>query len=368
METTEQTQIAVYGSQELEKVIEKSGIDLSEAENIKSSYLPFLVQFEEVKSQSVKINTENPTPLDEEIAGKLRRATVKIRTAAKAFKDDRKRIYLLKGGIEQDCFNLISKTCEMAELEFEKVEKASAIKEAARKELLKAERIEKMRIFNVDLTFYDLANMTQEAFQSLFDGTKLSYEQKVAAELKAEQDRIAAIEAQKKEREIIRLENERLKKEAEEKEKAIAIERKKAADEKAKQDAILQAERKKQDELLEAKRKEAEKIKAAADAKLQKEREEKEKLQAQIKAKEDAEKKAESDRIAKEAADLKAKRIADAKAAKAPDKEKLNKWVDSFEIQFGCPGLKPESEKTYNSIIDKFNAFKSWAKSEIEKI
>ena len=43
----------------------------------------------------------------------------------------------------------------------------------------------------------------------------------------------------------------------------------------------------------------------------------------------------------------------------------LSVWVESFEIN--TTYIDSENE-TANLINDKFNAFKSWAKSEIEKI
>jgi colicin import membrane protein len=84
-----------------------------------------------------------------------------------------------------------------------------------------------------------------------------------------------------------------------------------------------------------------------------------EKLEAELKAKNEADVKVENERLAKVEAD---KKEAD-KLAKAPVKNQLNAWVDSFEIS----QTRIENE-TSALINEKFNSFKSWAKSEIAKI
>ena len=68
----------------------------------------------------------------------------------------------------------------------------------------------------------------------------------------------------------------------------------------------------------------------------------------------------------KKAADeFKAKRQSEAKAAKAPKKQKLNKWVDGFVM--GAPTGMNEDE-TVIEILEKFEAFKKWAKTKIETL
>ena len=96
---------------------------------------------------------------------------------------------------------------------------------------------------------------------------------------------------------------------------------------------------------------------------LEKEREEarqrEAKLQAELEAKRQAELKAENERKeAERLAKLEAERL-----AKAPIKEKLNNWVNSFDIQGA-----PVSNEVTNEIEAKFTAFKKWAINQIEKI
>ena len=74
--------------------------------------------------------------------------------------------------------------------------------------------------------------------------------------------------------------------------------------------------------------------------------------------KDDAEKKKAED-------DAKAKKEAD-KLAKAPIKKQLTVWVDSFSINL--PNGELLNNETALRIETKFDAFKKWAKSEIENI
>ncbi|AXH74774.1 MAG: MAEBL protein [Bacteriophage sp.] len=362
--------------EELKKVLTDSGLQLSDSEVIKQSYLPYFEQLAKIKEESQKINFENPTELDEKIARELRLKTVKVRTGSKDLKDERKRIHMLRANVEQDAWNLIKSGCELEEENFYQVEKKRELAEKRRKELLASERNEQMLPYAefVDTKFMNLGEMDEEKFQNLLKGAKLQLEQKEAeakriAEEEAERKRLEAerIEAQ-------RIENERLKKEAEEKEKALQEERKKAEEERLKQEAILEAERKKAEEVLEQQRKEAQ---AKLDAEKKKSEEEAKKqaeLLAQQQAetnrlKEEAEKKAKAEADAKRLeeekalADKLAKEEAQKKAELAPKKDKLTAWVDSINTDLPI-GL--EKDETALMLIDKLSKYKIWAKGIIE--
>lgn len=210
--------------EELKKVLTDSGLQLSDSEVIKQSYLPYFEQLAKIKEESQKINFENPTELDEKIARELRLRTVKVRTGSKDLKDERKRIHSLRANVEQDAWNLIKSGCELEEENFYQVEKKRELAEKRRKELLAIERNELLTPYAefVDTKYMNLGEMDEEKFQNLLKGAELQLKQKEAeaqriAEEEAERKRLEAerIEAQ-------RIENERLKKEAEEKEKIRA--------------------------------------------------------------------------------------------------------------------------------------------------
>jgi hypothetical protein len=195
--------------------------------------------------------------------------------------------------------------------------------EAEQKELKVQQRILQVAKFAPELQRAEFENMSDDSFNLFVAGIEKQYNDRIESERKAEEERIAKEKAEAEERERIRIENERLKAEAEAKEMQLAEERVKA-----------EAERKAIEE-------NARKEKAAADAKLKAEREAKEKLESELKAKSEAEAKAKRDAEAKAAAELKAKQDAEKKAKAAPDKAKLNDFAKMLD-ELPLPELKSE--------------------------
>jgi len=334
METTfkEKTEnkLAKIQPDQLESVIKNSGLAIIEAEEIKTAYLPFLVRLTEVQDQAAKINFESPVELDETIARELRLKTVKIRTDAEKLKDEQKRVDILRGKVKQDSFNLISSSCKLAEEVFFNVEKAREIAEKKRKAQLKIDREEKLGPYTEAVSLYPLGEMSEEQFNELYSGLRIAHENKLAAEKKAEEERLAAIEAERIRQENIRIENERLKKESEEKEKALQAEREKVRKESIERERLAEIEREKQAVIL-AKQKEAsEKREKELQAKADAERAERENLQIEIQRKKAAEEKAKEEAEAKVKAEKRAKAAEEKKAKLAPDKDRLLAFMQSI--------------------------------------
>lgn len=316
--------LAKIEANQLEEVVKNSGLQIQEGEEIKKSYIPFLNQLAEIQEQSVKINFETPAQIDEMIARDLRLKTVKIRTGAGLLKDDRKRMHLLKGNLEQAAFNLIAASCKIAEESFTQVEKAREIAEEKRCQELKITRENELTPYSEFLIpGTDLAHVSEDTYQKILRGAKLQLEYRIEQQKKAEAERIA----REKEQERIRLENEKLKKEAEAKEQQILFERKKAEEEaeKARQlaEAKLKAEREKAEAIRKEQESKARKEREDAAEILRIEQEKAAKLQAEIKAKEAKELQAKKEAEAKAIADEKARQLAEKKAKAAPDKMKL---------------------------------------------
>ena len=188
--------------------------------------------------------------------------------------------------------------------------------EAEQKELKVQQRMVQVAKFAPELQRAEFENMSDENFNLFVAGIEKQYNDRIEAERKAEEERIAKEKAEAEERERIRIENERLKAEAEAKEKQLAEERAKA-----------EVERKKIEEAAKKEREEAErKLKAqqeAAQIAAKKAEAEKAKLEAEIKDKAEAEEKARKEAEAKAIAEQKAKEAAEKKAKNAPDKNKL---------------------------------------------
>ena len=361
---------------QLEEVVKKAGLQLQDGEETKQSYQPFLVQLAEIQAQANKIDFENPTLLDEEIAGKLRKATVKIRTGSKELKDERKKGYLLRGNLEQACYNLIEASCKLTEETFAKVEKAREIAEKNRKEALSVERLEILTPLCDNANMFPLSEMTDESFTELVNGFKLAAEKKAQDEAKAETERI---EAKRKEKayndrliEIAKYQQFHdlnhdyftnikpldLDTSTEEYANLIFIL------EKIKNEYEIEQERiKAENKRLKAETEILAKQKAESEAELKKEREEKEKIEAELKVK------AEND--AKEsafiAAEQKAKELADKKAANISDAEKLSVWVKSIKPTYDIQGnLSEVGEAVYQNICKKIIGLQHWAETEIK--
>jgi hypothetical protein len=271
-------------------------------------------------------------------------------SAEKIFDAKREEVQNLKAEFDLED-KLWLKAKQVMQIKFKAIEekaewKANFVKrfEAEQKELRTQKRINEVSKY-AEINRIEFEAMSDESFDSFLNGLKSTYEAKIEAERKAEEERIAKEKADAEAREQQRLENERLKAEAEKREKEIEAERKaneqKLAEERAKAKA------------------EADRIDAENKEKLKAEQEAKAKLEEELQAKKDAEIKAENER---KQAELKAKAEAE-KNAKAPIKKQLSIWVDGFSIA----EINVENEKK-TLIKEKFEAFKKWAKNEIESI
>lgn len=184
-------------------------------------------------------------------------------------------------------------------------EETKARFEAEQKELKVQQRMMQVAKVAPEMARNEFENMSDETFEIFYADIEKSYNDKIEAEKKAEEERIAKEKADAEERERMRIENERLKAESEAKEKQLAEERAKA-----------EAERKEIEEKAKKEREEAERTLKAEQEKARIEAEkakaEKDKLEAELKA--------ESDR---KEAERKAKEVAERKAKNAPDKDKL---------------------------------------------
>ena len=328
LEFTEEIKPDLFGLEEKKAVEMVSGLSttLAEREVLKNAYIDVI---------QLEITTET-LPVFKELRLKIRdnrtKGIEKWHTANKAF-------YLAGGRFVDAVKNkeiIVNQEMESKLLEaekfFENLEKQKA------KDLNDA-RIEKIRPYVEDVTGLDFSPMTDEDFDDYLLGKKTRFEAKKEAErLEAERleaERLAEIERQK----AIEIENARLKTEAEAKEKELQKER---AEAKAKQDAI-ELKAKQEREQAEKKRQ----IEADKQAKIQAEKDaEIKRIAKELQDKKDAEIKAENERLAQ----LEKERLAKIEAEKAPIKEQLTYWVDTFEL----PETSVENAKVADIYV-KFN-------------
>lgn len=226
---------------------------------------------------------------------------------------------------------------------------------------LTAERVEALSKYTQISSAINYGAMSEEEFETLLTDTKKLHELKQEEARRLEEARIAREKAEAEERERIRLENERLRKEAEEREAAIKAEREKveaerqAAEEKARKEReAIEAKAKAEREESERKAaEEAARLKAIAD----KERKEREAAEAKIAAQKEEEEKA-----------RKLEEAAKRRAASAPDAEKVKSYAKAIAA-IPVPELKTEAGKTLaKEIATTATKFANWLNSKAEEL
>jgi len=179
----------------------------------------FVTQFDEV----IRLNINDP-----DTAKKARELRLRIRdnrTKGIEIWHRTTKDFFLKGGQFVDAIKRMEVAVnERMETDLEKIEKYQENLEHERTEKLRVDRLALIKQYT-DIEPMALGHMEQAVFDNLLQGFKIAYETRIAAEKKAEEDRIAKEKADAEEREKQRLENIRLKKEAEERERLAEIER-----------------------------------------------------------------------------------------------------------------------------------------------
>lgn len=370
---------------------ENYGIEKTEATNLTKG-LGIVLQERELLIEAfndvslLDITTENIS-----IFRELRLKIQKNRTQGITKWHKETKDYFLKGGQFVDAvkkkeefvnFQMEEKLMS-AEKHFENIEKQRLIN-------LHNERFEKVKKYLEEAVNIDFSTMEEDVFNAYYTAKKQAFEDKIKKEQEAERLRLLNIELDKKENERIqkaniyfnffkkdfdfrnetdsnfitelsnaqrlndehlenqRIEQEKLRLEAE-KQLKLRLEAEKKAKEEAerlaKERAEIEAEAKKQREIAEEKERQilAEKIR----------------LESELADKKRIEKEAEEARLS----GIERQRLEAEKLAKAPIKEQLNKWVNSFNID----EISIENEVS-NDIKAKFESFKKWSISQIDKM
>lgn len=364
---------------------EKFGIEQNQAVELMGS-LPVVKQQREALiaefNEVIQLDIELPETAKK--AGALRKQIKENRTQGIDKWHKGAKEFFLRGGQFVDAIKRVEVAVNDAmEERLEQIEKYQIIKEQQRKEALRLCRVEKLQAFDSG-EIPGLADMTDEQFNTYFSGVEAQYLKRIEEE-KAEQERLriqnlhneryirlakyadfipnfeelnfgsmseelfiefgtkakSDKDAYDAEQSRIKAENERLQREKDEAEAKAKAEQKRIQDEanaklKAEQDARAKAE-------AEALRKQKE---AEAEAYKLKQAEE---------ARKQAEAKAEADRLAEQEI-----------IAQQGENQRLLTWIELFELPT-LPGGKygKKSNATVSDISAKFEAFKSWAKTQI---
>lgn len=332
-ETTE----IVSPQNELETVAEGSGLAPDLAGKLAAAFVPLAEQAASVIGESAGITVTDATQVTEIKASraarlKLRAIRIEVEKTRKSLKEE----WLRPGQAIDSLARYLCDRINPVEARLEEQEKFAERKEAERKAALRASREKLLAPFGVNTAFYQLADMDENTFAALLSSSRLAHEAKIAEAKRAEAERIAAENARKEEEARVRAENERLRQEAAERERAVEAERKQAEEARRAAEAEARQERE------------------ASEAKLREERSAREKLEREAKEREAAEKR-------RVEAEERAKR----RAERAPDRDKLLAVAASVRA-IVVPEMKSDAMKSVrNNIVAKAEAFAVWIEQQV---
>lgn len=329
---------------EFEIVPAEIGLDLAAKNSLELAFAGFFETAAKWRDQAAAIT-------DPKLARTARLELKNLRVAADKKRKELKEDSLRMGRAIDGANNILLSIIVPIERGLEDIEKAEERRIAEElRQRTEARIAEFSPYITPGMLMPPLGVMTEEQFQATLADAKLLYEMKLEASRKAEAERIEREAAEARERLRIAGENERLRKEAAEREAQMKAEREAAA---AKQREAEVAARKDREE-MEAK---ASAERQAAQAAAAAEREAREKAEAEAKALRDAQAKREAD-------EAKAK----ATAAKAPDREKLIAFARAVR------GLTPGSMKSAEAnaiaeeIATQVEKFAVWIESKAAKL
>jgi len=346
----------------LATIITETGLEInsSTSQLIKDKFEPFVKEMEQWKEKAEGLVVVDVTEKDKMREARVARLALRaVRVDAdkvrKALKEDSNRY----NKAVQTIYNFIEGKITPLEEHLEQQEKFEEIQLKKEREALKEERLKLVAQYSNDGELFNLGELSQESFDSLYGTIKQAHEAKIAADAKAKAEAEAKAKAEAEEKERQRAEIERLKAEArlmKEKEQALQDLRNKRnyslrqvnyihdADISTLDDEEFSKLLNEKTDLFKKQQAEAAAEKAKQDAILAKFREDKLKAEAELKAKQDAEDKAKAE------AEKEQKLQEEKKNSEniASDKQKMLMFANELkEIKF--PTLK---RKDSQKIID----------------
>lgn len=265
-------------------------IEPSRAAQIKQTFEPMVQMLEDFEAKYNEIIAESEFGITKELTEKAKRVRLdiaKVRINTGKLKDKQKEYIKLEDKAIMGVHNILVFAVKEREDRLKGIEDYFEIQEAKRLEALQAARAEALSPYVEDAHERKLSEMDEDVWQVYFAAKVKEHNDRIEAERKAEEERIAREKAEAEERERIRQENERLKAEAEARAKEEAERRANEEAERKEREEKERKEREAYEAALKAEREERERIQREEQAK-------REALEAELKAKQEAE------RIAKE--------------------------------------------------------------------
>lgn len=298
------------------------GLEPATAKSLKETFLTYFEQAEEWRSKALAINVANAD--DEENMKRAKTARLELKSIRCAAENARKKLKedsLRKGRAIDGIYNLLEFAIKPLEDHLEAQEKYAIRLEVERMEGLRTERL--AALTGLDCTpAVDLGQLTEDAWNGLFQDAKDLHELKKERERKAGEERLAKEKADADARRWMQLENEQLKRDADAREAAMKAEREAAEAARVKAEAAARAER-------------------------------------------EARERAEAERVANEA---KAKAEAEKKAKLAPDKAKLQMYADAL-LAIELPVVRTDDAVSILTRIEqRVEELANWISAEVSKL
>ena len=199
-------------------VEELKGIGPSKAEVIKQAFAPMVQMLESFEESYNEVVSEASLGITPQITAKAKRLRLdigRVRIDTGKLKDQQKEYIKLEDKAIMGVHNILVWAVTEKEDKLKEIEKHYELQEQKRLEKLQADRAELLAPYVEDAFERDLSKFEDDEFEALLSAKKQAQADKVAAELKAEEERIAKEKAEKEAIAKIEIENAILKKEAE---------------------------------------------------------------------------------------------------------------------------------------------------------
>jgi len=352
---------------------ELQGIEKSKAQQIRKTFEPMVEMLEGFEDAFNKIISEKK--ITKEVTTRAKRLRIdisKVRIETEKTRKAQKEEYLRAGKAIDGVSNILKWAVIDKENKLKEIERYFEIQEQKRLEALQKERAEKLSPYVEDAHERDLSKMDEDVWNAYFTAKKKAYEDEQEAIKKAEQERIKKekedkLHFERKENLINRnlwqfrdeaLEHEHLGKTTDKQFAAIVkkLSQRKAEYEKEQERIRLENERLKKEAEKRAKIEKERQIKLEQERKEResKERKQREAYEAKLKAEREAKLKLEAELAAKKEAEEKAKREAEAKLQaelNKGDKEKINNLIADLEALKTKYAFKAaKNKKMYESV------------------
>lgn len=213
---------------ELTTIVQEQGLEPSKVEILLARFGTFFQEAKTIANEAKSIIVKDESEKELMHQARVKRLQLQeIRVAVNKTRIELKEQSLREGRAIDGIANVIKALVVPVEEHLEKQEQFAVLKEQARLEAQYSDRLEKLSQLTDTPTMYSIRDMNEVTFETLIVQLKRAKTAEAEAAKSLEADRVAAAEKARKEQEKMRVENEKLKKQQLEAQKKLNAERKK---------------------------------------------------------------------------------------------------------------------------------------------